>query len=313
MEYFMLAVSVVLPLFVYMLVGVLIKHLGILGEENLKAVNRMIFNIMIPLALFFSVYRADLKSAVKPGLYVYVWVSVIAVFGLVWVFLRRCRLDGAVTATMVQGMFRSNFVLFGVTIAASLCDERGVASIAALSAIVVPTFNILTVILFETARGGKVPVGKLLIGIFMNPLVGAGVLGIAVGLLEIRLPELVAEPLEKLGEAATPLALVVLGGLLSAKSISGHRYHLAVAALAKLVVIPFVTVCLGILAGFRGNDLVAVLAVFASPTAVASTPMAQAMGGDGKLAGEIVAVTSVGCILTMFLWVFVLAGVGYIA
>ena len=137
-------------------------------------------------------------------------------------------------------------------------------------------------------------------------------MGIAVGLLEIRLPELVAEPLEKLGEAATPLALVVLGGLLSAKSISGHRYHLAVAALAKLVVIPFVTVCLGILAGFRGNDLVAVLAVFASPTAVASTPMAQAMGGDGKLAGEIVAVTSVGCILTMFLWVFVLAGVGYI-
>ena len=106
---------------------------------------------------------------------------------------------------------------------------------------------------------------------------------------------------------------MVLGGLLSAKSISGHRYHLAVAALAKLVVIPFVTVCLGILAGFRGNDLVAVLAVFASPTAVASTPMALALGGDGKLAGEIVAVTSVGGILTMFLWVFVLAGVGYIA
>ena len=125
MEYFMLAVSVVLPLFVYMLVGVLIKHLGILEEENLKAVNRMIFNIMIPLALFFSVYRVDLKSAVKPRLYVYVWVSVLVVFGLVWVFLRRCRLDGAVTATMVQGMFRSNFVLFGVTIAASLCDERG--------------------------------------------------------------------------------------------------------------------------------------------------------------------------------------------
>lgn len=312
MEYFMLAVSVVLPLFIYMLVGVLIKRLGIFAEENFKAVNRMIFNIMIPLALFFSVYRADLKSAVRPKLYIYVWVSVVAVFGLIWVFLRKCRMDPPVTATMVQGMFRSNFVLFGATIAASLCDAGGVASIAALSAVVVPTFNILTVILFETARGGKVPARKLLTGIFMNPLVGAGILGIVVGLLEIRLPELLAEPLEKLGEAATPLALVVLGGMLSAKSISGHRYHLAAAVLTKLVLVPLVTVCLGILAGFRGNDLVAVLAVFASPTAVASTPMAQAMGGDGKLAGEIVAITSVGCILTMFLWVFVLAGMGYI-
>lgn len=98
-----------------------------------------------------------------------------------------------------------------------------VASIAALSAVVVPTFNILTVILFETARGGKVPARKLLTGIFMNPLVDAGILGIVVGLLEIRLPELLAEPLEKLGEAATPLAL---GGdeKLAGKSLQLHPW-----------------------------------------------------------------------------------------
>ena len=132
------------------------------------------------------------------------------------------------------------------------------------------------------------------------------------GLFHIRLPELLIGPLETLGEAATPLALVVLGGMLSVRSISEHRYYLLAAALARLVFVPLVTVVTGILLGFRGNDLVAVLAAFASPTAVASTPMAQAMGGDGKLAGEIVAVTSVGCILTIFLWVFVLSGLGYL-
>lgn len=312
MEYFMLAVSVVLPLLIYMLVGTLIKYLRIFEEETFKAVNRMIFRIMIPLALFFSVYRADLKHAVRPGLYGYVWVSVVLVFIVLYTLFRKTNLDPPIAATMVQGMYRSNFVLFGVTIAASLCDERGVASIAALTAIVVPTFNVLAVIMFETARGGRAPMGKLLAEIFKNPLVDAGLLGLLVGFLHIRLPELLIKSLETLGEAATPLALVVLGGMLSVKSISEHRYYLLTAALARLFFIPLITVASGILLGFRGNDLVAVLAVFASPTAVASTPMAQSMGGDGKLAGEIVAVTSAGCILTIFLWVFVLSGLGYL-
>lgn len=312
MEYFMLAVSVVLPLLIYMLVGALIKYLRIFEEETFKAVNRMIFRIMIPLALFFSVYRADLERAVKPGLYAYVWISVVVVFALLYALCRKTKLAPPAAATMVQGMYRSNFVLFGVTIAASLCDGEGTATIAALTAIVVPTFNILAVIMFENARGEKAPAGRLLIEIFKNPLVDAGLLGLLAGLFHIRLPELLIGPLETLGEAATPLALVVLGGMLSVRSISEHRYYLLAAALARLVFVPLVTVVTGILLGFRGNDLVAVLAAFASPTAVASTPMAQAMGGDGKLAGEIVAVTSVGCILTIFLWVFVLSGLGYL-
>lgn len=312
MEYFMLAVSVVLPLLIYMLVGMLIRYLRIFGEETFKAVNRMIFRIMIPLALFFSVYRADLKQAVRPKMYAYVWVSVIVVFIILYILFRKTNLAPPTAATMVQGMYRSNFVLFGVTIAASLCDGEGVASIAALTAIVVPTFNVLAVIMFETAGGVKTPMRKLLLEIFKNPLVDAGILGILVGLLHIRFPEILIQPLETLGEAATPLALVVLGGMLSVKSISEHRYYLLTAALARLVLIPFITVVTGILLGFRGNDLAAVLAAFASPTAVASTPMAQSMGGDGKLAGEIVAVTSVGCILTIFLWVFALSGLGYL-
>lgn len=327
MDCFMLAVSVVLPLFLYMLVGVLIRHFKIFTEENFKAVNRMIFHVLIPLTLFFSVYKVDLKSAVEPKLYVYVWLSVIAVFCILYMVFRKVlhntlpecpaedsliKLNRLDAATMLQGMFRSNFVLFGVSIASSLCDEEGVAAISALAAIVVPTFNILAVILFESVRGEKVSVKKMLAGILKNPLVDAGILGIAASVLKLRLPELITGPFEKLGDAATPLALVVLGGMLSIKSISAHRYYLVFSAFIKLVFIPLVTVGLGIIAGFRGNNLVAVLAVFAAPTAVASTPMAQAMGGNGKLAGEIVAVTSAGCIVTIFLWVFVLSGMGFI-
>ena len=62
----------------------------------------------------------------------------------------------------------------------------------------------------------------------------------------------------------------------------------------------------------RGDFLVALLAIYASPTAVASAPMAQEMGGNGTLSGEIVATTTTFSIVTIFLFVFGLSGLGLI-
>ena len=64
--------------------------------------------------------------------------------------------------------------------------------------------------------------------------------------------------------------------------------------------------------GMRGDVLIALLAVFGSPTAVSSAPMAQAMGGNGELAGEIVAITSVCSIVSVFLLVFALSRFGFL-
>lgn len=49
-----------------------------------------------------------------------------------------------------------------------------------------------------------------------------------------------------------------------------------------------------------------------SPTTVASAPMAQTMGGNGELAGEIVATTSVLYVFTLFFFVFGMSHAGLI-
>ena len=56
--------------------------------------------------------------------------------------------------------------------------------------------------------------------------------------------------------------------------------------------------------GWTGHILGAMLLTSASPTAISSYPMARTMGCDGDLAGEIVVVTSIFSILSMFLWIF---------
>ncbi len=58
--------------------------------------------------------------------------------------------------------------------------------------------------------------------------------------------------------------------------------------------------------GFRDVELLGLMLIFASPTAISSFTMAQKMDADSDLAAQIVVFTSAFCILTVFLWIFLL-------
>ncbi|MGN0403705.1 MAG: AEC family transporter [Bariatricus sp.] len=312
MKSFILAVSVVSPLLIYMLVGSLIKKMNWFSQDSFQSLNGVIFKIFLPLALFFDVYEADLNEAVKPQVFIFTVIGVIIIYVLVWMITVCLVKEKADSSTMIQGIFRSNFVLFGNSIAVSMCDASGTALTAALAAVIVPLYNILAVILFESMRGGRMRLSKVIVGIIKNPLVEAGILGILCNIFQIRFPDWFAAPFMRIGDIATPLALITLGGMLSLGSIVKHKNYLIAAVAGRLVLVPLVVLITAVLLGFRGQILIILLSVFAAPTAVASAPMAQAMGGNGALAGEIVVLTSACCILTIFLFVFGLSGIGLI-
>ena len=76
--------------------------------------------------------------------------------------------------------------------------------------------------------------------------------------------------------------------------------------MGKLVIIPFAGIIIAALLGMRGGDIALLIAALASPTAVSSYPMALQMESDGELAAQIVAFNTTFCIITVFLWVFIL-------
>ena len=170
----------------------------------------------------------------------------------------------------------------------------------------------LLVILFEVKRGGSIKFSRVFMNILKNPLVVAGVSGAVAALLGIKIPDIISQPFITFGNIAAPLALVALGGMISAKSVMSHRKYLSIAVIGRLVFSPMLMLSSAVLLGMRGDVLIALLAVFGSPTAISSAPMAQAMGGNGELAGEIVAISSVCSILSVFLFVFTLSRFGFI-
>ncbi|MGI6095096.1 MAG: AEC family transporter [Lachnospiraceae bacterium] len=313
MNHLWMSFQVVFPLFFYMLIGYGIRRVNLLSETVMDELNQLVFKLILPVNLFMQIYRSDLTHSLNPKLSGLVLLLLFAVYVSLYIGVPHFIKEKKDAVVILQGIYRSNFVLFGFVLANNLCQGQDTGVVAALAALVVPIYNILAVVALETMLGGKVKFGHILLGIIKNPLVIGGVSGIFFAFFRIPIPDLLVDSLAEFGDMATPIALICLGGVLSFKSVKRHRKLLTAAVLGRLVIVPVIAISAGVLLGYRYVELVALLALFASPTAISSVPMSYAMGANGKLAGEIVAITSVASIFTLFVFIYVMKLQGWIS
>lgn len=306
MENLILSLNVVLPLFFCIMLGYFLRRIKMCDQNALNIMNKLCFKVFLPIYLFNSVYTTDLSAAFNGKLILFAVCGVLALFAFYMIVFPKLEKENSKRGVMIQAAIRSNFVLFGLPVATSLCGEDKIGPTSLLIGIVVPIFNVLAVIILETFRRGKPSVKKMVKGVLTNPLIIASLLGVLLYLLDIRLPYAVQKTVTDLGRVATPLSLVALGGFFTFGKIREYWKQLTLSVFGKLVFNPLIMVTIGVLLGFRNETLVPVMIMFGSPTAVSSFSMAQQMDGDGELAAELVVFTSGFAILTIFLWIFIL-------
>ena len=272
MEDFLLSANAVVPMFLLMAAGYAAREAGILERGDVFRFNRAAFRIFLPCLLFMNIYESDLHAAANPGLILF------AVAGVLLVFFASC---------------------------------VGVKYLEPLIAIVVPLFNFLAVFVLETFRGGKVKPGEVLLEILKNPLVVSSLLGILFQMLSVRLPGLVVTAVSNLGRIATPLQLFLLGAFFRFDGMKVRLRPVITVTAVKLFVTPGLILPAAAVAGFRGAEFIALIGVFATPTAVNSFTMVQQMHcGDEELAGNIVVATSAVSMLSLFLWILLFRHLG---
>lgn len=309
LENFLLSFNVISPLLLLLAVGVLLKKIKFLSPVVTRAMNKVVALVLLPVLVFKNIYSADTGDLFNGNVLLFCFIGILAEFGMAWAAATFLTKDKNKRGVMLQGMFRSNYVIFGIPIAVSLYGESGSAATAILTTVVIPAFNILAVFALEMYNGNKINVLSILRKIVTNPLIIASVAGLALSALQIRLPGFIEKPINDLAAAATPMAFVFLGASFAFNDIKDHFKELVSTVTARLVLFPLIIVTTAVLLGYNGVWLVAILTVFASPTAVSSFSLSQTLGGDDKLAGNIVVFTSAVSIITMFTWIFVLKSI----
>lgn len=306
----MISANAVLPMCLVMALGYGTRRLGWIRREEISAINKIAFRIFLPCLLYYNVYCSDLSGSFDPLLMAYAVGGVLLTFGLSLGYTLLTEKLPERRGVMIQGMFRSNYVIMGIPVAAALLGADQLGTVSILIAVVVPLFNMLSVVVLEVFRGQKPKPLHILGQIAKNPLVIGSVLGILTLAAGIRLPHILEQTIQNISAIASPLQLFLLGAFFQFSGLKTYRRELVTVSAAKLIVAPGLFLGLGALLGFRGVAFVSLIGVFASPTAVNSFTMAQQMGGDAELAGDIVVTTSAVSIPTMFLWIFLFKSLG---
>ena len=326
MESLIFAFNSVSPIILTVAVGYLLKRIGFMSADFSKSANKLVFRVFLPAMLFLNVYGIDNISLVNFGYVIYALVSLILIFLIALPTVTLLTKEKSRRGALLQSVFRSNYALIGIPLASSLFPGDGAAVATLLSAIMVPAFNMLAVIGLSifNSEGGKPNFKKVLLGIVKNPLILSIFLGlIALGIravlvrwgISFRLSGVPAiyNTLKYLSNIATPLALLVLGAQFEFSAIPHLKREIISGVVMRSVIVPMLGIGVAYLAFgriFSGAQFAALVAVFCTPVAVSSVPMAQEMGADTELAGQLVVFTTITSALTVFITSFLLKAAG---
>lgn len=311
-ENFIISLEVMFPLMLYMLLGLGLRKMHWMDPPFSLTLNQLIFRFFLPILLFCNVYTTDFSQQVKLGGVVYAMVGILVTFFCALLFAAKFVSQPNRKPVIVQAVYRSNAAIYGIPIALSLCGPENIGPTSVVIAATVPLLNVLAVLSFEVFQGQKIQWRKILQGIATNPIIIGIALGLLCNLLPFSLPGLLYTSLFNLSKVTTPLSFLVMGATFQLAGAAANRRVLVPITLVKLILVPFVWLAGAVALGFRGPMLVALMMTFCPPVAVSSFPMATAMGGDGQLACEIVVLTSVASLLTVFLWIFSLKSLAFI-
>ncbi len=326
MDSLLFALNAVMPIVGMVAIGYILRRMHFMTAEFAKLANKIVFRILLPAMLFLNVYKIETLASMDFGYVIYVVAVVLGTFALALPAVIMLTRENSRRGVLVQAAFRSNYALIGIPLAQSLFGDSGVAIATLLSAITIPVFNILAVICMSAFSSGeeKPSVKKILLGIVTNPLIvsvlaGVAVLGIRMAFAEwgigFRLSDI--EPLYKilsyLSNMATPLALLVLGAQFEFSAIAELKKEIIFGTAMRTLITPVLGLGIAYLffrEQFNGAHFATFVAVFSTPLAVSTVPMAQEMGADSALAGQLVVWSTLLSALSVFAASFLLKAGG---
>ena len=150
--------------------------------------------------------------------------------------------------------------------------------------------------------------------ILKNVNVIASVIGILLFALKIHLPSLITETMDSMSATIAPISMIVAGMLIAGMNVKDclKNKRLYVITFLKMIVFPLFAVALfkftNLSSMAKNGDMILLISLLASvaPTAASVTQIAQIYDADSEYASAYYFITTILCILTMplFVWIY---------
>ena len=235
--------NVCVPVFAIVLAGYVCGRLGLFGELAAEALNGFVYWLAFPALIFLSLSQVPVDRVLDWPLHAAYAGGVFGTFALA-VCVGALAFGHRPAALVIQGLAAAfaNTAYMGVPLLTSAFGGDG-----ALPALLFTVFNAsillgIGVLLIELDIRSEAPlmaaIGGAAKAVALNPLVLAGVTGLAVAAWEIPLPGVVLGIADSLGASAAPAALVAMGVFLVGKKPSVDLSEVSWLVFLKMLIHP---------------------------------------------------------------------------
>lgn len=316
MENFIYSINVTMPIFLVMVIGYILKQIGMLNDNFVTVANKFNFKVTLPFMLFKDIAGVDIKAVFDIKYVLFCAIVSTICFWVVWGTAKLLVRDKTIRGAFVQSSFRGSAAVMGLAFIQNIYGSSAMGPLMIVSA--VPLYNIFSVIVltFEandsTNIDKKAKIRQAGMNICKNPIILSILAGLVVGLLGIQFPTLVNKTVSNVAQMATPLALITIGAGFEGRKALAKIAPTMAASMIKLVLQPLVFLPVAAWMGFSGEKMIAILIMLASPTTPSCYIMAKSMNNDEVLTASVIVTTTLMAAFTLTGWIFLLKTLGYI-
>lgn len=316
MENFIYSINVTMPIFLVMVIGYILKQIGMLNDNFVTVANKFNFKVTLPFMLFKDIAGVDIKAVFDIKYVLFCAIVSTICFWVVWGTAKLLVRDKTIRGAFVQSSFRGSAAVMGLAFIQNIYGSSAMGPLMIVSA--VPLYNIFSVIVltFEandsTGIDKKAKIRQAGINICKNPIILSILAGLIVGLLGIQFQTLVNKTVSNVAQMATPLALITIGAGFEGRKALAKIAPTMAASMIKLVLQPLVFLPVAAWMGFSGEKMIAILIMLASPTTPSCYIMAKSMNNDEVLTASVIVTTTLMAAFTLTGWIFLLKTLGYI-
>ena len=314
MEDLLFTANIVVPVFIIVALGYLLRKKNLINDNFVSLSSKIVFNVSLPVLIFVEIAKINLDVILDLRLILFVYIGTLISFILIWVLSIPFIKEGKDQSVFLQGSFRGNFAVVGLALIANLYGPEKLGKASLVLAFTVPLYNVLAVIALTVPvrKERNMDMKKTMWEIVKNPLILGVLFALPFSYFKIHINDLILTTANYVAALALPLALLGIGGFLNFDDVKEGFRLTGISTIIKLIIIPLAAIIAAYNLGFIGDNLGIIFILFGCPTAIASFIMAEAMGVNSKLAGNILLMTTVLSVFTIGFGLFILKQNGLI-
>lgn len=290
-----------IKLFLMIIPGYLLGRYNVMDEQQSKGISTIIVNVTWPCLIVISLQRDfSAQLCINMGILAAVMVSaVIIAFVIARILCKGMKLDKAKTYLVTFMLIFGNTGFMGIPVCTVLYGGEGTFYAALIDAVQDIFIFTVGILLIEKSTGKHIGIS---IKHFLTPGFASVVIGVGLFVARITLPDIIATPMETMGSATGPLAMMVVGfqlGKLNLKDLVSDK-RLYVMSFVRLLIMPLIFLAVVMLVFPEMNLLAKVIIVeMATPVAACTTIYSQQYDGDVAFATKGVMLSTVLSIVTL--------------